>query len=218
MSDVQPAFNTALRRVNATVLRVNHRRECIMGAKVLPNHVGTEGVTLQTWYSEHHRVNYISKDMLAALGWNYCTPDLGRTLNPRGGVFKPVGWVDLYVQQPTSPFDWKFVQFHVLDEPLGIEVYDILGQPRRFDLIIGEASCAQLLGNAFDYQQYNFDPEGFEQQRQYDYALWEQQQLEILNREQQDYGRYDWNWYVSLVLPLYHSFHTDINLFQIFSL
>ncbi|KAK4180095.1 hypothetical protein QBC36DRAFT_46951 [Triangularia setosa] len=190
MSNMQTAPNPALRRVNATGPRLNSRRECIMRAKVLPNHVGTDGVIYQAEYSEHHGANYICKNTVAALGWICYAPPPNRTLNPRGGVFKPIGWVDLYLQQPNTPFEWKIVQFHVLDEPLGIEVFDVFGEPRRFDLIIGEAGCAQLLGELFDYEHCNFHPEEFEQQRQYEHALWEQQQLERLNLEQYQYSQY----------------------------
>ncbi|KAK0739171.1 hypothetical protein B0T21DRAFT_138131 [Apiosordaria backusii] len=174
MSNRQNVSNPRLRRVNATGFRLNHRRECIMRAKVLPEYPYTEGVTYEAFYSRHHRLNYIWKDTVTALGWHTLPPAPSRTINPRGGVFKPIGWIDLYLQQPNSPFDWKFIRFHVVDEPL------------NFDLIIGEVSCAELLGEAFDFEQFNRGPEEYERQRQYAYALWEQQQLEALTLEGQE--------------------------------
>ncbi|KAK0667992.1 hypothetical protein QBC41DRAFT_130259 [Cercophora samala] len=171
MSSIQLASNPALCRVNATVLRLSRTRQCIMGTRVVPNHPDTE-VSYQAWYSEQHSTSYICKDTLIALGWEYYVPPPGRTLNPRGGVFKPIGWVELYVQQPVAPFEWKMVLFHVLDEQFGIEVVDVYGRSRVFDIIIGDASCVQLLGEAFNYEFYNLNEAECERQRRDEYDLY----------------------------------------------
>lgn len=137
-------------------------RECSAGAKFVYNDpdLGLM-VVYKAFYSKSEIHNWISQAYLRALGCDFfLLPHPFRALNrwptsPGDWVIKPIGSVNLMVQQRTAPFEWIPVTFYVLQEPL--QGY------RSNDIIIGEETTKQLLGEHFSFDICNKNPGEFEE-------------------------------------------------------
>lgn len=148
------------------------RRECLAGVKIIPDRQGV--VSLEALHSLSESHNFISHEVVEALGWkvDYGSPPF-RTLNrcpTHAGeiVIKPIGLVILLVQQKVSPFCWDSVMFHVLAEPLQ-------GYPSN--IIIGEADTKWLLGQDFSFEDFNNNRKFYESKLDYDEVQHQMQEM-----------------------------------------
>ncbi|KAK4677247.1 hypothetical protein QC764_0068800 [Podospora pseudoanserina] len=187
MADPRPSAKRRWRPRTVDRRRLfNSSKECLTGIEIVVRvprdgyQVQPQGatVTLNAYFSKILGDSYISKDTLDLFGLGYRTDSLPkRRLNPWGGVFKPIGYVELYVRQPSdnaaAPF--KLVTFHVLE-----------GSPSQdgLDLVIGESGCNPVLGDGFNFTQFNenaqrellYELQQQQQQQQWQENVWPQQQ------------------------------------------